>query len=187
MALSALELYRTSVQRSERRAEFLTELDLTPMPDGNTWRVNKPLVFYSAVLRREVRVPAGFTTDLASIPALERIGAAIILFGHFSREVLTAWTLPLMWVGLFLCFLSKCLRPYGKYTWAAVVHDYLYRIQNIPRNLADAVMWEGMISRDTEPWKRVVIYCELRRWGWCAWMSNRWKAAAATVAGTLSS
>ena len=54
-------------------AKFLTELELCEADedvDDNTWRLAMPLSYSSAVLGRVLTVPAGFRTDLASVPRL---------------------------------------------------------------------------------------------------------------------
>ena len=51
-------------------AEFLTELDARAI-DGRKWRLLAPLVYDSDILGL-ITVPAGFDTDLASIPRIAR-------------------------------------------------------------------------------------------------------------------
>lgn len=46
---------------------FLTDLEYRDN-DGETWTLIKPLVYYSTLLGRRICVPAGFETDMASIP-----------------------------------------------------------------------------------------------------------------------
>lgn len=48
-------------------AKFLTELDTRALK-GDKWLVLTPLVYESDVLKTTVTVPAGFITDLASVP-----------------------------------------------------------------------------------------------------------------------
>lgn len=50
------------------QSEFIDELDLEDMGDGEHFRVINPFRYYSAFLRRTVKVSAGFVTDLASVP-----------------------------------------------------------------------------------------------------------------------
>lgn len=52
-------------------ARFLTELNLRAGPtDGAEWVVVTPLVYESVVAARVIEVPAGFQTDLTSVPRL---------------------------------------------------------------------------------------------------------------------
>lgn len=52
--------------------EFLTPLELAEADnrDDGRWRVCAPLVFDSLAAKRLITVPAGFQTDLASVPRL---------------------------------------------------------------------------------------------------------------------
>lgn len=47
---------------------FVTDLDISPMPDGRRWFLRQPLVWRDEF--GEVTVPAGFVTDFASVPRL---------------------------------------------------------------------------------------------------------------------
>lgn len=49
-------------------SKFLTELDARLIKDDRVWVLDKPLVYYSDILQREVTMPEGFETDLASVP-----------------------------------------------------------------------------------------------------------------------
>ena len=49
------------------KSKFLTELTLENI-DDKTWRLLSPLRYRSSLLDRVVEVPAGFVTDLASVP-----------------------------------------------------------------------------------------------------------------------
>jgi hypothetical protein len=54
-------------------ARFLDELELCEADDNvddGKWRLGKPLSYSSEVARRVITVPAGFETDLASVPRL---------------------------------------------------------------------------------------------------------------------
>ena len=56
---------------------FITELIVTPKTD-KIWILREPLVYYSDILDREIRVPTTFETDLASVP---RVPIAYQLWG----------------------------------------------------------------------------------------------------------
>jgi hypothetical protein len=52
---------------------FITELDMSLIPGEECrWRLNSPLVYMSELVGR-VEVPAGFETDLSSVPRLPLI------------------------------------------------------------------------------------------------------------------
>lgn len=54
------------------QAEFRSTLAMerAGAPGSGEWVLLKPLVYYSIILGREIVVPAGFRTDLASVPRL---------------------------------------------------------------------------------------------------------------------
>ena len=61
------------------KAEFLTDLYVELKPgrdddifgmDDDIWVLTKPLVYNSKLLNKQVTVPAGFETDLASVPRI---------------------------------------------------------------------------------------------------------------------
>jgi hypothetical protein len=59
---------------------------LTPLraeKDGEVWTVIQPLVYESDVAQRIFLVPAGFVTDLASVP---RLPLAFLLTGDTAHE-----------------------------------------------------------------------------------------------------
>lgn len=49
-------------------ARFLDTLDVSPLPDGQLWRLNKNFRFESDAYGALLTVPAGFVTDFASTP-----------------------------------------------------------------------------------------------------------------------
>jgi hypothetical protein len=97
---------------------FVTPLDarkVGPGPQGrSTWRLLADLVYSSDLLKRQIRVPAGFVTDYASVP---RLPLAFLVAGDTAHE-------------------------------AAVVHDWLYTTQEVPRDQADAVFKEAIGASD---------------------------------------
>jgi hypothetical protein len=112
------------------------ELTMTPLPDGKNWKLLKP---YRRHICNgfEVNIPAGFITDLASVPRL-------------------------FW---------RIFPPYGKYTKAAIVHDYLYRTSEImvTRKQADRYM-VLLMKEDNVPFlSRWTMYISLRIFAKFAW------------------
>ena len=70
--------------------------------------------------------------------------------------------------------LWNILPPIGKYTKAAVIHDYLYaKGENLTRNKADAVFLEAM--RDLDVWEvtRFSMWMGVRLGGWVPWIRYR--------------
>lgn len=60
------------------------------------------------------------------------------------------------------------LPPFGRYTQAAVVHDYLYGQKTLPRKVCDKVFYELMIKYGTYKWKAKLMYYAVRCFGWIA-------------------
>ena len=74
------------------------------------------------------------------------------------------------------------LPPFGKYTEAAVLHDWLYRTHLVSRPQADALLLEAMTLCRVPAWQRVVIYGAVRLFGWSAWHNEkRWEPRPAHV------
>lgn len=59
------------------KAHFVTDLFVHKMPSGDDILIS-PLGYYSAILARDIVIPAGFVTDYASVP---RLPLAYLLFG----------------------------------------------------------------------------------------------------------
>ena len=110
---------------------------LQPLADGCNWELHEKFGFWTPRTGL-IMVPAGFVTDLASIPRL-------------------FWNI---------------LPPFGKYTRAAIVHDWLYRTQMRTRETADRVLWDGMVACGVPWWQRVIIYQNVRWFGFAAWADD---------------
>jgi hypothetical protein len=63
--------------------------------------------------------------------------------------------------------------PWGKYSLAAVVHDYLYFTGEVSRKAADQVFLEQMRLLGVPWWKRRLMYYAVRWFGGAAWENNR--------------
>lgn len=97
---------------------FITPLDIrladpSAHDDTGLWVTLSELKYQSDLMMHEMCVPAGFETDLASVPR----------------------KLPIAW-GLFG----------GRGMRAAVLHDWLCRYNAIPRDMADLVFREALVS-----------------------------------------
>lgn len=58
--------------------------------------------------------------------------------------------------------------PFGRYSRAAVVHDFLYRSKGFSRAIADAIFLEAMKDLGVKRWKRWAMYLAVRCFGWVA-------------------
>lgn len=72
-------------------------------------------------------------------------------------------------------FIWWWIPPWGRYSGAAVIHDWLYRIKpkGITREQADIIML--YIMKIDKVWivKRFAIFLFLRAVGWIGWLSKR--------------
>lgn len=161
--------------------QFLNQLALTPRPDGGIWTVDHSFeaAAHHSLLRQlphgRITVPAGFATDLASIPALGPVGGGVMLAAFILAQWFPWAGWALMFIGFLVTVASAYLLHYGKYTRAAVLHDWLYRSHLVHRYIADQVLLEAMKECQTARWERVAIYWNVRLFGWVAWRNEkRW-------------
>ncbi len=64
------------------------------------------------------------------------------------------------------------LRPDGDYVYAAIVHDYMYWMQNHPRAIADDIFRRGMEDFGVATGTITTIYGTVRAGGGLAWDAN---------------
>jgi hypothetical protein len=64
------------------------------------------------------------------------------------------------------------LPPFGRYTDAAVLHDYLYRTQVYPRATCDRLLLQAMKASRVKWWQRTIIYLNVRWFGGIAWRDD---------------
>jgi hypothetical protein len=57
------------------------------------------------------------------------------------------------------------LPPFGRYTAAAVVHDYLYQAHEHTQRHADAIFLAAMTELKVSRWKRAVMHRAVRAFG----------------------
>lgn len=61
--------------------------------------------------------------------------------------------------------------PMGRYSRAAVIHDWLYsNSKTCSRFLADAIFRDAMKDLGVPMWRRVVMYYAVRICGWKGWV-----------------
>lgn len=139
-AIEEIELTNRSIrQEQELRPEELPvvmpfgDWDYYYLLDPLKWMPNQGQPFHA------VTVPAGFVTDLASIPRA------------------------------FWSVLPKT----GRYAYAAIVHDYLYWVQDVTRSEADEILKTVMMDSDVHALTIQTIYHAVRLFGQSAWHENR--------------
>jgi hypothetical protein len=79
-------------------------------------------------------------------------------------------------------FLWAIIPPFGNYTAAAVIHDWLYERQSIEgvpidRGVADLVFLYGMRDLEVRKSRRLAMYWAVRVFGWIPWikMGKQWR------------
>ena len=61
----------------------------------------------------------------------------------------------------------------GKYSKAAVVHDYLYYNQTTTRVDADRIFYQAMGVLGVSGWRRSLMHFSVRSAGWIPWKNRR--------------
>jgi len=69
----------------------------------------------------------------------------------------------------------RIIPPWGKYSKAAVIHDYLYSTQEVTRLRADKIFLSLMVELKVKKWKRRVMYRAVRMFGWHPWNKHKEK------------
>ena len=63
--------------------------------------------------------------------------------------------------------------PMGKYSAAAVVHDFLYHTKKYTRRKSDAIFLEAMKVLGVPWWKRKVMWLSVRLVAWISWNKRK--------------
>jgi hypothetical protein len=64
------------------------------------------------------------------------------------------------------------LRPDGEYAYAAILHDYMYWTQSVPKKTADDILRMGMQDLEVTPATVALIYEGVAKFGETAWTNN---------------
>ncbi len=123
------------------KPQFIGEPDVHWLPDGKL-KLDRPLLYIS-LSGRIFEVPAGFITDLASVPRF----------------------LP----GLVQALFRGPLQTAS----AAILHDWLYEQGRVPRSEADALFWEALRAEGERPVGAWVMWAGVRLGGWFRWRQAR--------------
>ena len=108
------------------------------LPDGQSARLTKPFIVKLAC-GTMLTVPAGFTTDFASVPRM-------------------------FW---------RIFPPWGTYSPAAVVHDYLYQSGKFTKEKSDRIFLYLMKRLQVPFWKRQTMYWAVKMFGSKSWEKCR--------------
>lgn len=123
-----------------------------------------------------VSVPAGFVTDFASVPSKWDLIRGLIVLGlALSGAAYTfSWSSMVLYVATgFYCatvavtaIVHVKIKPHGKYSQAAALHDYLYLKGVVSRWMCDRILFEAMQPLNVNYATRVLIYYAVRVGGW---------------------
>src|SRR5688572_18146000 len=64
------------------------------------------------------------------------------------------------------------LRPDGEYTYPAILHDYMYWMQSVPRKTADEIFRMGMQDLGVSPATVAMVYEAVAQFGGASWQAN---------------
>ncbi len=132
----------------------MTGFDRTPIlaicDEAQKWQLMLPLRYRTAE-DEIITIPAGFYTDLASIPRL----------------------------------LHALIPVNGRHRAAAILHDYLFVVQDRPRQAVDALFLEAMALSGVRWTQRHAMHAAVRLGGWLPWRANA-RARAADLPAFLA-
>jgi len=166
------------------KPHFITDLAATPLADGVNWRLDSDLGYCDRHGNLH-RVPAGFVTDFASIPDLDRIGILVMVAGYgisywscFGLRWLDAIGVPLMLAGILVVWLAPALIRDDRLDAPATLHDNGYRRPHLGRTpwrmkfYWDALLLQAMRANGVAAWKAWLIWFNVALFGWGAWMAD---------------
>ncbi len=76
--------------------------------------------------------------------------------------------------------------PFGRYTAAAAIHDWLYRGRPLSRIDVDRLFLRKMIEDRTRMFRAVLMYFAVRAFGWIHWHRVYWVKWVFWVAGAVA-
>lgn len=155
----------------------ISTVKLSPDGDGKRFRVLEPVRFTWGMT--EITVPAGTYTDGASVPStrffvylcLGLAWAAGVYLGPLAAKIVAS-------AFLILFALGGELGRWGKYGWAAVLHDYLYSTNGpgwCTRAEADRLFYDFMRLRGTPAMQALFIFWSVRAMGWLFFRRDKTK------------
>lgn len=125
-------------------SSFTDVLLVSPLDDGKNWIIMRDFSY----------VTNGYRTNNKNQYSITVPRGFITDFASIPR--------PLWWL----------FPKWGKYGNAAVIHDWLYWNQNIPRKKADLILYKAMTTLDVDKLSKRLIYLAVRICGGCSWSEN---------------
>lgn len=166
--------------------QFLNELEVTPLSDGEHWRLEHGLNYLDA--RGELHcVPAGFVTDFASIPSLAKLGLTGLILGLLvmvcgALDQTYGWFnfgFGMFALGCLVIWLSDDFEDDDRLDAPATLHDNGYRRPRLgakPWRMKfywDWILFQAMRVNGIELWKCCIVWLAVAGFGWWAWHSDR--------------
>ena len=151
-------------------SSFTNELKASPLSNGIDWKLLASFSYHvgSKYSKTVVKVPAGFVTDFASIPAF-----IVVMFGLIAMVIGYYWAAWLFILGIIAAICAAIMPRWGKYGKAAVIHDYLYYTKDFSRRIADSIFLEAMEVLGVNLIERKTMYYAVRWFGWLAWKKRK--------------
>ena len=151
--------------------QFLTRPGLIPLPDGKYFTLDADLKFIMPG-GRVIIVPGGFKTDLASIPPLGVLGGCVLAISFLLGQFFW-WAVFPAAAGLFVCIASAFLKAYGRYTRAAILHDWIFQTHLFPFTVANWILMMAMTCDGVKRWERFLIWLNVQLFGLGIYRSDK--------------
>ena len=149
--------------KHDRTITFLTKPGLVPQADGWNWQLDGKLAVRLPD-GRIVEIPDKFKTDLASVPPLGVVGGIVMLLG-WLLQLATPWADVIVIAGFLVCVASAYIKAFGKYTYSAVFHDWMWRTQAFSFVVSNWYLLQGMKSERTAGWIRWLMWFNVMIFG----------------------
>lgn len=153
-----------------KQGKFISRPAIFPLADGKNFKLATDLVAETPDGER-IDVPAGFRTDLASIPPLGLLGG---LLGFIAFWLPRGWlAVALAVIALLICVASAYLKAYGKYTYAAIIHDWLFQTHIFSFSKSNWTLLLFMRAEHTVKWERFLIWLNVQLFGFQIYKSDK--------------
>jgi len=158
---------------------FITELDVSPRPDGVNWVLKHPLRYIDPD-GNYITIPAGFVTDFASIPPLSTIAGWVHFVALLGFLFVSQWFMLLMAFAWWVIMLADSFEHEGTWDHASALHDWLFATRLRSFTESNWLLFKAMRAHGggrTALWKRIVIWLGVALGGWVAWQNDARKSA----------
>ena len=87
--------------------------------------------------------------------------------------ILPACGYGLIGPGFLVCAASPFLKAYGRYTYSAVLHDWMFQTHAYPFTVCNWILLLGMKSENTPRWERSLIWLNVQLFGYAIFKRDR--------------